>query len=95
MFFSETWSHHPPRYKLLGLFKRMYEQKMKEHIKAYENQQKQMQALKKSGKSAKQAEEELKRNMQNKQNKQTKGKKGSSSMGDEGWLTVFSYSYPF
>ncbi|EPB68628.1 ABC transporter, ATP-binding protein [Ancylostoma ceylanicum] len=67
-----------------SLFKRMYEQKMKEHIKAYENQQKQMQALKKSGKSAKQAEEELKRNMQNKQNKQTKGKKGSSSMGDEG-----------
>ncbi|KAK6753472.1 hypothetical protein RB195_012828 [Necator americanus] len=67
-----------------SLFKKMYEQKMKEHLKAYENQQKQMQALKKGGKSAKQAEEEMKKNMQNKQNKQTKGKKGSASMGDEG-----------
>uniref|UniRef100_A0A0K0DC88 ABC transporter domain-containing protein n=1 Tax=Angiostrongylus cantonensis TaxID=6313 RepID=A0A0K0DC88_ANGCA len=57
-------------------FKKMYNQKMKEYLKAYENQQKQIQALKKSGKSAKQAEEELKRNMQNKQNKQTKAKKG-------------------
>ncbi|VDM70152.1 unnamed protein product [Strongylus vulgaris] len=62
----------------------MYNQKMKEYVKAYESQQKQMQALKKGGKSAKQAEEELKKNMQNKQNKQTKGKKGSASMGDEG-----------
>ncbi|ETN82309.1 ABC transporter, ATP-binding protein [Necator americanus] len=67
-----------------SLFKKMYEQKMKEHLKAYENQQKQMQALKKGGKSAKQAEEEMKKNMQNKQNKHTKGKKGSASMGDEG-----------
>ncbi|KAJ1360100.1 hypothetical protein KIN20_018994 [Parelaphostrongylus tenuis] len=64
-------------------FKKMYNQKMKEYVKAYENQQKQMQALKKSGKSAKQAEEELKKNLQNKQNKQTKTKKGSASMGDE------------
>ncbi|VDM59151.1 unnamed protein product [Angiostrongylus costaricensis] len=64
-------------------FKKMYNQKMKEYLKAYESQQKQIQALKKSGKSAKQAEEELKKNMQNKQNKQTKAKKGSSSIGDE------------
>nr|CDJ88192.2 unnamed protein product [Haemonchus contortus] len=52
------------------LFKRMYDQKTKEYLKAYESQKKQMVALKK-------------RNMQNKQNKQTKGKKGSASIGDE------------
>ncbi|KJH46985.1 ABC transporter, ATP-binding protein [Dictyocaulus viviparus] len=66
-----------------ALFKRMYNQKMKEYVKAYENQQKQMQSLKKSGKSAKQAEEELKKNLQNRQNRQGKTKKSSASMGDE------------
>lgn len=66
-----------------ALFKKMYDQKTREYLKAYESQQKQMQALKKGGKSARQAEEELKKNLANKQNKQTKGKKGSASMGDE------------
>ena len=64
----------------------MYEQKLKEQIKAYETQQKQLQAAKKSGKSAKQAEEDLKSKMAAKQNKQTKPKKGAASMGDESML---------
>lgn len=62
----------------------MYDQKMKEHLRAYENQQKQLTALKKGGKSTKQATEELKNRMASKQNKQTKGKKGSATIGDEG-----------
>jgi hypothetical protein len=62
----------------------MYDQKMKEHLRAYENQQKQLTALKKGGKSSKQATEDIKNRMAAKQNKQTKGKKGSSTMGDEG-----------
>ncbi|CAI4222342.1 unnamed protein product [Auanema sp. JU1783] len=66
------------------LFKKMYVQKLKEQVKAYEMQQKALVAAKKSGKSAKQAEEEIKQKMLNKQNKQTKSKKGSASMGDEG-----------
>ncbi|KAK6023589.1 ABC transporter, ATP-binding protein [Ostertagia ostertagi] len=76
-----------------SLFKKMYDQKTKEYLKAYESQKKQMVALKKGGKSAKQAEEELKRNMQNKQNKQTKGKKGSASMGDENGRAITSTCY--
>lgn len=62
----------------------MYEQKLREHHKAYDTQQKQLTALKKhGGKSKKQAEEEIKGRMQAKQNKQTKGKKGSSAIGDD------------
>ena len=64
----------------------MYEQKLKEYAKAYENQQKQLTAMKKGGKSGKQAEEEIKSRMAAKQNKQQKGKKGaqsSATMGDE------------
>ncbi|PAV91654.1 hypothetical protein WR25_20129 [Diploscapter pachys] len=69
-----------------SMYKKMWDQKMKEHVKKYEQQQKQLTALKKGGKSAKQAEEELKKNMVNKANKAGgKGKKQeqSSSMGDE------------
>lgn len=62
----------------------MYVQKLKEHAKAYENQQKQLTAMKKGGKSGKQASEELKQRMVAKQSKQQKGKKGSSAtIGDE------------
>lgn len=67
----------------LAQFKTMYDQKTREYIKNYENQQKRLQALKKSGKSAKQAEEELKTQLQNKQSKQQKSKKTSAAMGDE------------
>lgn len=62
----------------------MRDQKLREHMKAYETQQKQITALKKSGKSAKQAAEEMKNRLQNKQNKAGKAKKGSSAIGDEG-----------
>jgi ATP-binding cassette subfamily F protein 1 len=61
----------------------MYVQKLREHAKAYETQQKQLAALKKAGKTKKGAEEEIKSRMQTKQNKQNKGKKGAASMGDE------------
>uniref|UniRef100_A0A915B9J7 ABC transporter domain-containing protein n=1 Tax=Parascaris univalens TaxID=6257 RepID=A0A915B9J7_PARUN len=64
-------------------FKKMRDQKLREHMKAYETQQKQITALKKSGKSAKQAAEEMKSRLQNKQNKGGKAKKGSSAIGDE------------
>lgn len=65
-------------------FKKMYDQKMKEHLKAYENQQKQLTSMKKGGKSTKQAEEELKQRMAQKQHKAQKGKqKSSATMGDE------------
>jgi ATP-binding cassette subfamily F protein 1 len=50
-------------------FRKMYDQKMKEHVKAYEQQQKNLTALKKGGKSGKAAEEELKNRAQAKQNK--------------------------
>jgi ATP-binding cassette subfamily F protein 1 len=65
-------------------FKKMHDQKVRERNKAFDNQQKQLTALKKSGKSGKQAEDELKGRMQTKQNKQTKGKKGSAAVGDDG-----------
>lgn len=64
----------------------MKEQKMREHMKAFETQQKQLAAMKKSGKSSKQAVEEMKSRLQNKQNKVNKGKKGSTIMADEGNL---------
>jgi len=64
-------------------FKKMYEQKLREHQKAFETQQKQLRALKTGGKSKKQATEEIKGRMQVKQNKLTKGKKGSATIGDE------------
>jgi len=64
----------------------MYEQKLREHLKAYENQQKQLHALKKGGKSGKQAEEEIKGRMNAKQQKAggNKSERGSATMGDEG-----------
>ncbi|KAI1730346.1 ABC transporter domain-containing protein [Ditylenchus destructor] len=63
----------------------MYEQKLKERHRAYEQQQKQLTAMKKGGKSGKQATEEMKTKMTVKENK-TKGKKkgGSATIGDEG-----------
>ncbi|KAL3072645.1 hypothetical protein niasHS_017619 [Heterodera schachtii] len=66
-------------------FKKMYDQKLKEHAKAFENQQKQLTAMKKGGKSGKQATEEMKQRMATKQSKQQRGKKGGSSatIGDE------------
>lgn len=69
-------------------FKKMRDQKIREHIKAYENQQKQLAALKKGGKSSKQATEEMKSRMQNKQNKGPKGKRSSATIGDDGWLSI-------
>ena len=70
----------------------MFDQKMKEHQRAYELQQKQLFAMKKHGKSAKQATEEIKSKMASKQAKATKGKKGSATIGDEG-LFVYQYLY--
>nr|CAD2175035.1 unnamed protein product [Meloidogyne enterolobii] len=66
-------------------FRKMYEQKLREHLKAYENQQKQLHALKKGGKSGKQAEEEIKGRMNAKQQKAggKKSERGSATMGDE------------
>uniref|UniRef100_A0A0K0ETJ0 ABC transporter domain-containing protein n=1 Tax=Strongyloides stercoralis TaxID=6248 RepID=A0A0K0ETJ0_STRER len=64
-------------------FKEMHEQKMKEHLKAYEQQQKTLTALKKGGKSKKQATEEIKNKMTHKTNKEKKGKHGISAMGNE------------
>jgi ATP-binding cassette subfamily F protein 1 len=64
-------------------FRKMYDQKMKEHVKAYEQQQKNLTALKKGGKSGKAAEEELKNRAQAKQNKLQKGKKTSAAIGDD------------
>ncbi|MCP9263135.1 WD repeat-containing protein 36 [Dirofilaria immitis] len=69
--------------KLATAFKKMKDQKMREHMKAFETQQKQLTAMKKSGKSSKQAIEEMKNRLQNKQNKVNKGKKGSTAMNDE------------
>ncbi|KAL3990375.1 ABC transporter family protein [Acanthocheilonema viteae] len=66
-----------------SVFKKMKDQKMREHMKAFETQQKQLTALKKSGKSSKQAVEEMKNRLQNKQNKINKGKKGSTIMADK------------
>lgn len=71
----------------------MYEQKLKEHAKAYDNQQKQLTAMKKSGKSGKQATEELKNKMTVKQNKMQKGKKGPTNIGDEGPWVMVHYWY--
>lgn len=64
----------------------MKNQKIKEHMKAFEAQQKQLAAMKKGGKSSRQAVEEMKNRLQNKQNKVNKGKKGSAVMADEGNL---------
>lgn len=72
-------------------FKKMKDQKMREHMKAFEAQQKQLAALKKSGKSSKQATEEIKNRLQTKQNKVTKGKKSSATMGDEGMHMFFGF----
>ncbi|CAD5229135.1 unnamed protein product [Bursaphelenchus okinawaensis] len=62
-------------------FKAMYEQKLREHNKAFDQQQKQLTALKKGGKSGKQAVEEVKGKMKNKQGK--KGKKGQHDDDDD------------
>ncbi|GMT02803.1 hypothetical protein PENTCL1PPCAC_24977 [Pristionchus entomophagus] len=65
------------------LYKKMWEQKVREHLKDFDTQQKQLTALKKvGGKSSKQAEDELKNRAAIKQNKQQKGKK-THGMGDE------------
>ncbi|VDN34386.1 unnamed protein product [Gongylonema pulchrum] len=64
-------------------YKKMKDQKMKERMKAFEAQQKQIAAMKKSGKSSKQATEEMKSRLQQKQDKVNKGKKSSAAMGDE------------
>uniref|UniRef100_A0A0K0FKC1 ATP-binding cassette sub-family F member 1 n=1 Tax=Strongyloides venezuelensis TaxID=75913 RepID=A0A0K0FKC1_STRVS len=64
-------------------FKEMHEQKMREHLKAYEQQQKTLAALKKGGKSKKQANEEIKNKLVQKSNKEKKGKHGISAMGNE------------
>jgi len=64
-------------------FKKMFDQKLREHQRAFENQQKQLTAMKKHGKSGKQANEEIKSKMASKQAKATKGKKGSATIGDE------------
>lgn len=62
----------------------MKDQKIREHMKAFETQQKQLAAMKKGGKSSKQAVEQIKNRLQIKQNKVSKGKKGSAVMADEG-----------
>ena len=57
----------------LAKFKKMYEQQLQEHKKAFENQQKQLAAMKKGGKSGKKAEEEMLNKMKNKdKNKKSK-----------------------
>lgn len=56
----------------------MHEQKVREHDKAYDQQQKQLTALKKGGKSGKQAIEEVKGKMKA---KAKKGKKGAEADG--------------
>ncbi|MFH4984073.1 hypothetical protein AB6A40_010782, partial [Gnathostoma spinigerum] len=62
----------------------MRDQKLKEHAKAYESQQKQLASLKKSGKSSKQATDEIKNRIQAKQSKAGgKAKKGASTMGND------------
>ena len=57
----------------------MYEQQLQEHKKAFENQQKQLAAMKKGGKSSKKAEEEMLNKMKNKD----KNKKGKKRDADE------------
>lgn len=64
---------------ILAKFKAMYEQKLREHNKAFDQQQKQLTALKKGGKSGKQAVEEVKGKMKNKAKKG--GKKGQDNDG--------------
>jgi ATP-binding cassette subfamily F protein 1 len=62
----------------------MYEQKLREHQKAFDAQEKQIAALKKSGKSTNQAIDIMKGRADSKQNtKQAKKKKGQSTMGNE------------
>ncbi|CAD5234587.1 unnamed protein product [Bursaphelenchus xylophilus] len=63
-------------------FKAMYEQKLREHNKAFDQQQKQLTALKKGGKSGKQAVEEVKGKIKNKQGKKG-GKKGHDDDEDD------------
>uniref|UniRef100_A0A7E4ZPV1 ATP-binding cassette sub-family F member 1 n=1 Tax=Panagrellus redivivus TaxID=6233 RepID=A0A7E4ZPV1_PANRE len=63
-------------------FKKMFDQKMIQHLKNYEQQQKQLRAMKVGGKSAKVAEEELKNRAQIKQKKGQKNK-SSAAMGDD------------
>jgi len=63
-------------------FKKMYEQQLQEHKKAFENQQKQLAAMKKGGKSGKKAEEEMLNKMKNK-DKNKKGKKKDNADDDE------------
>lgn len=62
----------------------MHEQKLKEHRRAHEQQEKNLAALKKGGKSAKQANEDMKNKLDAKTKKGGK-KKGQSAatIGDE------------
>lgn len=62
----------------------MYEQKLKEHRRAYEQQEKNLAALKKGGKSTKQANEDMKNKLDAKAKKGGKKKaQSAAAMGDE------------
>ncbi|EGT43717.1 hypothetical protein CAEBREN_13072 [Caenorhabditis brenneri] len=61
------------------LFKKQYSQDMQVHEKNFDQQQKQLKAMKKKGKSSKQAEEQLKQQMANKAKKEGKKQAGTSN----------------
>ncbi|CAL2044534.1 unnamed protein product [Caenorhabditis brenneri] len=63
------------------LFKKQYSQDMQVHEKNFDQQQKQLKAMKKEGKSSKQAEEQLKQQMANKAKKG--GKKQAGKANDD------------
>ncbi|CAI2355383.1 unnamed protein product [Caenorhabditis sp. 36 PRJEB53466] len=63
------------------LFKKQYAQDMKVHEKAFDQQQKQLKAMKKDGKSAKQAEEQIKQQLANKAKKG--GKKTAAKAAED------------
>lgn len=63
------------------LFKKQYAQDMQVHEKNFDQQQKQLKAMKKEGKSAKQAEEQVKQQMANKAKKG--GKKNAGKVNDD------------
>lgn len=65
----------------------MYEQKVKERQRNYENQQKQLTALKKSGKSSKQAVEEMKNRISA---KERKGGVKKNKAQDDGKLIIIN-----
>lgn len=59
----------------------MYQQNLKVHEKAFDQQQKQLKAMKKEGKSSKQAEEQIKQQMANKAKKG--GKKNAAKANED------------